>query len=112
MRLKDGQLSKIKIKGYKSIKECDIDFGKINVLIGSNGAGKSNFISAFALLQNILVRNLQVTVAQSGINSLFYKGRKTTEEIAFEVFFGYNSYGFNLIPTDDNRIIFRKEYFG
>lgn len=37
MRLRDGQLSKIKIKGFKSIKACNIDFGKINVLIGSNG---------------------------------------------------------------------------
>ena len=106
-RLKDDQLSKIRISGFKSIKECDINFGKINVLIGSNGAGKSNFISAFALLQNILSRNLQVSVAQSGINSLFYKGRKTTDEIEFEVYFGNNSYGFNLIPTDDNRIVFR-----
>ena len=112
MRLKKDQLSKIKIKGFKSIKECDIDFGKINVLIGSNGAGKSNFISAFALLQNILIGNLQITVAQSGINSLFYNGRKSTDEIVFEVFFGNNSYGFNLIPTDDNRIIFKKEFFG
>ena len=111
-RLKDGQLSKIRIYGFKSIKECDINFGKINVLIGSNGAGKSNFISAFALLQNVLVKNLQVTVGQTGINSLFYNGRKATDEIAFEVFFGNNSYGFNLVPTDDNRIIFRKEYFG
>lgn len=112
MRLKDGQLSKIRISGYKSIKNCEMDFGKINVLIGSNGAGKSNFISAFSLLQNILLQNLQLTVGKSGINSLFYNGIKSTEEIAMEVFFGYNSYGFNLIPTDDNRIIFRKEYFG
>lgn len=111
-RLKEDQLSKIRISGFKSIKECNIDFGKINVLIGSNGAGKSNFISAFSLLQNVLMKNLQVTVAQNGINSLFYNGRKATEEIAFEVFFGNNSYGFNLVPTDDNRIIFRKEYFG
>ena len=43
---------------------------------------------------------------------MFYKGRKETDEIAFEVFFGNNSYGFNLVPTDDNRLIFRKEYFG
>ena len=57
MRLKDGQLSKIRISGYKSIKNCEMDFGKINVLIGSNGAGKSNFISAFSLLQNILLQN-------------------------------------------------------
>lgn len=112
MALSKDQLSRITISGYKSIKKCDITFGKINVLIGSNGAGKSNFISAFSLLQDILSRNLQLSVARSGMNSLFYKGRKVTDEIAFEVYFGQNSYGFVLIPTDDNRMIFRKEYFG
>ena len=112
MRLANNQLSKMEIHGYKSIKHCSINFNKINVLIGSNGAGKSNFISAFALLQNILSHNLQFTVAQSGLNSLFYNGRKTTDSISFEVFFGQNSYGFELVPTDDNRIIFKKEYFG
>lgn len=111
MPLQNDQLSKIKISGYKSIKSCDIKFKKVNVLIGSNGAGKSNFISAFTLLQNLLRKNLQMFVARSGMNALFYNGRKTTEEIAFEVFFGQNSYGFNLLPSDDNRLIFRKEYF-
>lgn len=110
--VKADQLSRMTVKGYKSIKECDISLGRINVLIGSNGAGKSNFISAFSFLQNILTGNLQLTVAQSGVNALMYKGRKVTEEIAFEVFFGLNSYGFNLIPTDDGRLIFKKEYFG
>ena len=110
--LKKDQLSKINISGYRSIKECQLVLKKINVLIGSNGAGKSNFISAFSLLQNILLKNLQVSVAQSGLNSLFYNGRKETDEIYFEVFFGNNSYGFALIPTDDNRLAFRKEFFG
>ncbi len=112
MALNPNQLSRITIQGYKSIKKCDISFRKINVLIGSNGAGKSNFISAFSLLQSILTKNLQVSVAQSGINSLLYKGRKVTERIAIEVFFGLNSYGFVLVPTDDNRLIFQKEFFG
>lgn len=110
--LQNDQLSRMTIEGYKSIKKCDISFGKINVLIGSNGAGKSNFISAFSLLQSILSKNLQVSVAQSGINTFLYMGRKITEEIAFEVYFGHNSYGFKLIPTDDNRLIFQKEFFG
>ena len=112
MMLQNGQLSRITIQGYKSIRKCDIEFGKINVLIGSNGAGKSNLISAFSLLQSILLKNLQVSVAQSGVNTLLYKGRKVTDEIAFEVFFGQNSYGFVLVPTDDNRLIFQKEFFG
>lgn len=112
MPLYSDQLSRMRISGFKSLKSCDISFDKINVLIGSNGAGKSNFISAFSLLQNILSKNLQVFTAQSGVNTLFYKGRKVTDEIAFEVYFGNNSYGFNLVPTDDNRLIFQKEYFG
>lgn len=110
--LQNDQLSRMTIEGYKSIKKCDISFGKINVLIGSNGAGKSNFISAFSLLQSILSKNLQVSVAQSGVNTFLYMGRKITEEISFEVYFGHNSYGFKLIPTDDNRLIFQKEFFG
>lgn len=111
MPLQRDQLSRMTIHGFKSIKSCDISFGKINVLIGSNGAGKSNFISSFSFLQNILSKNLQVSVGQSGLTSLLYKGRKVTEEIDFEVFFGQNSYGFVLVPTDDNRLIFQKEYF-
>ena len=51
MPLQGDQLSRMTIRGFKSIKNCDISFGKINVLIGSNGAGKSNFISAFSFLQ-------------------------------------------------------------
>lgn len=93
MALPTGQLSRIDISGYKSIKKCSVKLNKTNVLIGSNGAGKSNFISAFTLLQNIFAQNLQVSVAQSGLNSLFYKGRKVTEEIAFKVFFENVSWG-------------------
>ncbi|CAB5496955.1 hypothetical protein [uncultured Gammaproteobacteria bacterium] len=45
-----GNLSHIKIKGFKSIKALDLKMKPINVLIGANGAGKSNFISVFKLL--------------------------------------------------------------
>lgn len=112
MTLGEGQLSKVTIRGYKSIKNCDLELKNINVLIGSNGAGKSNYISVFTLLQDVLKKNLQVFVGRSGVNSLFYNGLKETECISFEFFFDKNSYGFNLMPTDDNRIIFQKEFFG
>ena len=112
MEAQDGQLSRIVIRGFKSIQNCDIELNRINIMIGSNGAGKSNFISAFDMLQNVISRNLQLWVQTSGLNSLFYNGRKVTEEICFEVYFNHNSYGFTLIPTDDNRMIFKNEFFG
>ncbi|MEA4970638.1 MAG: AAA family ATPase [Candidatus Pelethousia sp.] len=115
--LKKEQLSRIRIQGFKSIKDCDLRLRKINVLIGSNGAGKSNFISAFTLLQNVLTQNLGLYAAQAGLNALFFKGRKITENIGIEIFFGEinhgeASYGFTLNPTDDNQIVFGREYFG
>lgn len=111
MALRDGQLTRVDIKGFKSIRESNILLGPINVLIGSNGAGKSNFISVFTLLAEILRQNLSVYAAQSGIPSLFYNGIKETDEIEICFHFGNNGYGFVLVPTDDHRIIFKKEYF-
>ena len=83
-----GAPSRVKISGYQSIRSCDIALGKINVLIGGNGAGKSNVLSAFSFLQKVLNKNLQVAIAQSGTNALLYNGRGETDEIAFEIYFG------------------------
>ena len=112
MSEKKSPLSRISIAGFKSIKTCDVVLGATNVLIGSNGAGKSNFISAFSMLQSVLSQGLQIAVAQAGMSSLLYKGRKETEKISFEVRFDMNSYGFDLVPSDDNRLVFDREYFG
>ena len=35
----------LEIKGYKSIKNLELELKPINILIGSNGVGKINFIS-------------------------------------------------------------------
>ncbi|MCV3465252.1 AAA family ATPase, partial [Campylobacter lari] len=41
-------LNNITIKGYKSIKDLsEFELKNLNILIGANGAGKSNFISVF-----------------------------------------------------------------
>ncbi|MCD8184133.1 MAG: AAA family ATPase [Bacteroides sp.] len=40
-------MEKIYIKGYKSFQDIQPDLGQINILIGSNGSGKSNFLSFF-----------------------------------------------------------------
>lgn len=110
--MNNQQLSRIKVSGFKSIKDCDINLSNINVLIGSNGAGKSNFISIFKLLQNVLEKNLQLYTATSGgANTLMFNGRKQTEQINFEFFFSNNSYEFNLIPTNLDNLIFKNENF-
>lgn len=110
--MNDQQIKKIIIKGFKSIKECKLELGDINLFIGSNGAGKSNFISIFKLLQNIIEKTLQRYIGISGgANTILYNGRKITDNIYVEFFFGENSYSFNLIPTNENTLIFDSEHF-
>jgi len=46
-------VSRIEIENFKSIQKADIELRPINVLIGANGAGKSNFINFFKLLNKI-----------------------------------------------------------
>src|SRR5882724_9976718 len=70
-------LDKIRIEGFKSIKALDLELLSLNVLIGANGAGKSNFLSAFKLLSAISQGELQIFAAiRGGPDSLLYFGRK------------------------------------
>ena len=105
-----SQLSKLVLKGYKSIAECDVELGSLNVLIGANGAGKSNFIGFFKLIRQILDQQLQVFIGEAGgPDAVLYFGRKNTEELSADLYFGNNGYKFRLKPTQDNRMMFSKE---
>jgi predicted ATPase len=109
----ERQLSRIILKGFKSIAECDIELSQINILIGCNGAGKSNFIGFFRMIQQMLEENLQVFVSrQGGPDTILHFGRKTTERLDIQLYFGNNSYFATFEPTQDNRLMFLKESFG
>lgn len=105
-----NQLSRLVLKGYKSIAECDLPLGAVNVLIGANGAGKSNFIGFFKLIGRILDEQLQVYVGDvGGPDAVLHYGRKRTEFLDAELYFGNNGYRFQLKATQDNRVMFAHE---
>jgi predicted ATPase len=106
---RQGQISKIVIKGFKSIKECELDLKNINVLIGANGAGKSNFISVFEMLQKILSRELALYAGKKGISPLLYNGKEVTDSISVEFHFDSFQYSYDLEWTENDSLLFRGE---
>ena len=75
-------LKKVSIKGYRSIKDIDVQLGQLNILIGANGAGKSNFISFFKMLNEMMAARLQQFVAVSGrAQSVLHFGSKVTPQL-------------------------------
>lgn len=104
-------LDKITVSGFKSIKELnDFELRQLNIIIGSNGVGKSNFINIFKLLYQIILRNLQTFVGKAGgAEKLLYYGSKITEEIFIKFLFGNNGYEVRLISTAEDKLLIEKE---
>ena len=109
-------VSSLTVTGYKSIRELrEFALNNLNVLIGANGVGKSNFISLFRLLNEMYEQQLQVYIQkQGGPDALLHFGRNTSERLHAEFYFAANGYKFDLVPTADNRMIFEQEqsWFG
>jgi predicted ATPase len=106
----------ISIEGYKSFATVDqFALGNLNVLIGANGAGKSNFLSLFRLLTALSRGNLQTFVkGQGGPDAVLHGGRKRTTQMKVELKFApngdvVNGYAITLAPTADNRMQFIRE---
>lgn len=111
------KLEKLRIRGFKSIRDQELLLGDLNVFIGGNGSGKSNLIEVFRFLREITNENLaHYTAQKGGGDALLYFGRKTTRQI--ELFLEYsldppldtsNSYRIDLAPTDEDGLFVANE---
>jgi len=93
-------LDKLTIRGFKSIRELnDFELKDLNIFVGANGAGKSNLISFFQMLQSLTGGTLADYVRDcGGISDLLHNGRKATRQMEFETRFGPRGYRFTLKP--------------
>jgi predicted ATPase len=109
-------LNQITIKGFKSIKSLErLPLHGLNLLIGANGAGKSNFLKALSLLNTIVEKKLQLWVGrEGGADEILYFGQKITTELHIEMQFKNQlgeliEYQCTLIPAQNDTLIFAQE---
>ena len=82
------RLKAVKLKGYKSFRDAEMQFNDVTVLLGANGAGKSNLVSFFRMLNFLSTEALQDYIGRNGgSDSLLHYGRKTTSQMQAEVEF-------------------------
>ena len=107
----------ITIHGFKSLRSVEkLPLRSINVIIGANGSGKSNFISAFSFLHAIREGRLEETVKRAGgADEVLFYGRGETDKIKLGISFEdeKNQYSIDLIADDRNRLVplSEKAYF-
>lgn len=49
-------IKRIKVSGYKSLKDVEVQFQPLSIFIGPNAAGKSNLLDALSLISGIVTK--------------------------------------------------------
>ncbi len=82
------KIQTLEITGFRGIKHAQIELGDVNVLIGANGAGKSNILSALGFLERVADSSFQQAIGEiGGSNFVLYGGRKVTTHARIAVDF-------------------------
>ena len=106
-------LDRLSVRGFKSIRELEsFELRGVNVLIGANGAGKSNLLDVFRLLSQLSRGRMQVFVKrEGGPDALLFGGRRRTPGLEVKVYFdgGQCRYRFSAEAAGDG-VVFGSEY--
>ncbi len=60
------KLRRIRVKNFKTFDDLDLELGDLNVFVGANASGKSNFIHILEFLRDIAVSGLENAVSLQG----------------------------------------------
>jgi predicted ATPase len=103
------QLERIEVAGFTSIRFATVELGRLNVLVGANGAGKSNFIHALAMLGRIVDNELNLFVGLNGGAGALLNSSRAEPYIKLRLAAQENSYEATLVPAANDELIFDNE---
>ena len=105
-------LKNIAIAGFKSFgARAEVPLGPLNVLIGANGSGKSNFLEAFSFLQAFGSEQLNYHVTRAGgAEHFLHFGSRTTRELSIRITFDdTDAYTLKFFPDSRDRLHFDED---
>ena len=103
-------LNSIQVKNFKSIKGAELEFGLVNLFIGSNGSGKSNILEAIGVLsaafgRGISPQDLDYKGVRLSLPRLFkstFKNRKIPKSFGLVAKLGAIEYSVNITAGEQS----------
>lgn len=82
-------IKRIKLENFKNFDTLDIELSNLNVIVGANSSGKSNFIQAIRFLRDIQRHGIENAISLQGgldyLRNMKIKGEKRTRiSVSFE----------------------------
>lgn len=105
-------IERISIENFKSIDEIEFRLGRVNVLIGANGSGKSNILEAIGMLaaksgsqvelEAMAQRGIRIAMPELMVNSFY--GRQASRFIRISLSDGVDEAHYRLSACSDDDI--------
>jgi AAA15 family ATPase/GTPase len=111
-------LQKVSIQNFKSLKDVTLELQKVNLLIGPNNSGKSNFLKALESFGKYICFQHEENRFVKNVNDLqYFSFKKKIDSLQFELYFNNESIGCKISSSGDGssdvdyRILFNNEIF-
>jgi predicted ATPase len=79
-------ISRVRLKNYKSIAECDVRLDPLTILVGPNGSGKSNFLDALAFLsRSVATTPGEAIEERGGLSEILRRIPKQTDSFSIGI---------------------------
>ena len=68
-------VSRVRVRNYRSIGDCDVALGPLTVLLGFNASGKTNFLDALRFVSEALAQSpTQAAASRGDLDTLLHRG--------------------------------------
>src|SRR5437870_1070263 len=107
----------LRVTNFKSLRDVSIDLGARNILVGPNMSGKSNVISVFRFLRQMVAPQSGAyglpsainAVAPGGFNELAWRGPQRSDLVTISLDGDFAGLDRNL---EQSRWVYRLEFLG
>jgi predicted ATPase len=111
------RLSRVRVAGFRSVKDVTLEATNPTILIGPNSAGKSNILWALQMLRALADEALQLFVGErGGAPFLMHYGPAVTEAIELRLTFatdeGEKGYDVRLVRGANESLVLQNERVG
>ncbi|GAA3434487.1 AAA family ATPase [Kutzneria kofuensis] len=95
-------ITRVRLRNYKSIESCDVELGPLTLLVGPNGSGKSNFLDALQFVADALNTNLENALRERGGFRSVSRFGESEVEIEITLGSGVQTRGYRVVlaPVD------------
>ena len=85
-RFSEALLSRVVVRGFRSLEKVAVRLGPLTILVGPNASGKSSFLHALAFMQQAILESPQIALeTQGGLSAILTATGSRPKTLSVEV---------------------------